>query len=249
MPLHLLPEGVTWAHYAAMGATVLVGACMQGIGGVGFAMVSAPVAALFFPELAPGPLLLLGGVLSLFTALREWRDIDWPSAGAALAGRAGGSLVAVACLALLPARLLALMFALLILAGVALSLIGWKVAPSRGNLLGAGVASGLMGTITSAGAPPFAIVMQHLPPQRVRATLGCVFFAGAAFSLLMLAGVHRFGGPQFWLSVSLAPLMALGFAVSGPLNRRVSRQGVRRLLLALSAFGALGILLKVIFWD
>lgn len=50
--------------FAAMAATVFVAAVAQGIGGVGFAMLAAPVAGIFFPQLAPGPLLTLGGFVS-----------------------------------------------------------------------------------------------------------------------------------------------------------------------------------------
>jgi uncharacterized membrane protein YfcA len=240
----LLPQGMSLAHYAGMAAMVLVGACLQGIGGVGFAMFSAPIAALFFPELAPGPLLALGGALALLSALREWSAVDWGAAGAALAGRALGSFGAAACLVLLPARVLAVLFALSILTGVALSLSGRRIEATRPALIGAGVMSGLMGTITSAGAPPFALVMQHLPPPRLRATLGCVFCAGAALSLLMLSGVGRFGRGELWLSAWLLPLMVAGFLLSGPLSRRAPRQVVRAILLGLSTFGAIAILLR-----
>ena len=247
MIVSMLPEGMSLGHYAGMAAMVLVGACLQGVGGVGFAMFSAPIAALYYPELAPGPLLALGGPLALMSALREFDQVDWSAAGLALVGRVVGTLGAAVCLLLLPAGLLSVLFALSILAGVVLSLSGRRFDASRGNVVGAGIASGLMGTITSAGAPPFALVMQYLPPPRLRATLGCVFFVGAVFSLAMLASVGRFGRHELWLSAWLLPLMAVGFALSGPLNRRVSRRVVRGTLLGLSAFGALALLARIAF--
>jgi len=243
----MLPDGMSLAHYAGMAAMVLVCACLQGIGGVGFAMFSAPIAALFYPELAPGPLLALGGPLALMSALRELDQVDWGAAGVALIGRVMGTLGAAVCLMLLPAELLTVMFALLILAGVALSLSGRRIDASRGNMVGAGIASGLMGTITSAGAPPFALVMQYLPPPRLRATLGCVFFVGAVFSVAMLASVGRFGRHELLLSAWLLPLMVAGFALSVPLNSRVPRGAVRALLLGLSAFGAIALLVREAF--
>jgi len=247
MIVSMLPEGMSLGHYAGMAAMVLVGACLQGVGGVGFAMFSAPIAALYYPELAPGPLLALGGPLALMSALREFDQVDWSAAGLALVGRVVGTLGAAVCLLLLPAGLLSVLFALSILAGVVLSLSGRRFDASRGNVVGAGIASGLMGTITSAGAPPFALVMQYLPPPRLRATLGCVFFAGAALSLAMLASVGRFGRHELWLSAWLLPLMVAGFALSGPLSRRVSRRMVRGVLLGLSAFGALALLARIAF--
>jgi hypothetical protein len=50
--------------------------------------------------------------------------------------------------------------------------------------------------------------------------------------------------PQLWLGLVLLPPMMLGFFVSGPLNRLVSRGLLRQFLLAASALGALGILVR-----
>lgn len=242
----LLPPGLGWTGYAGMDAMVFAGACLQGVGGLGFAMFCAPVAALLFPELVPGPLIALGGPLALMAGLREFRAIDWSAAGTALMGRAAGTALAAACVAVLPVSTLSLLFAGLILASVALSLGGWKVAANAKNTALASVASGLMGTITSAGAPPFAIAMQHLPPARLRATLGCVFFAGSALSLATLAVVGRLTTSHLWLSLLLTPWMVVGFVASGPLKRRLSRYSLRPLLLGLATFGALGILVQTL---
>ena len=77
--LPALPFPDLW-HYAAMALVVFGAALAQGVGGIGFAMFAAPVAAMFFPQLAPGPLLTLGGFISLLTALRERAFIDWSAA-------------------------------------------------------------------------------------------------------------------------------------------------------------------------
>ena len=108
----------------------------------------------------------------------------------------------------------------------------------------AGIASGLMGTITSSGAPPLAIVMQNVAPATLRATLSCVFFFGAILSLVMLAAVDRFNLAQLRLGLMLVPLMVLGFVASNPLTHMFSRQAVRMMLLTLSALGAIGILVR-----
>jgi hypothetical protein len=130
----------------------------------------------------------------------------------------------------------------LILVAVALSLCGWAVPRTRTSSTLAGVASGLMGTITSAGAPPLAIAMQGMPPARLRATLGCVFLIGSAISLAALAAIGRMHTEGLLLALLLAPWMVAGFAVSGPLARRLSHQGLRHFLLGLASFGAIAML-------
>ena len=65
----LLPPATTLPTYLLMGVLVFIGACLQGIGGIGFAMFAAPVAAWVFPAMVPGPLLLLGGLVSVMAAM------------------------------------------------------------------------------------------------------------------------------------------------------------------------------------
>ena len=212
---------------------------------MGFAMVSAPLAVLFFPELVPGPILVLGTGLALLGLVREHSDVNWTDASALTGGRLIGSVLAAATLSVLPTTFFSTLFAILILTGVGFSLSGWRVAPTVPNMLGAGVASGLMATITSSGAPPFALVLQHMPPARMRATISAVFFIGAIFSLVMLAVVGLFGRAELWLGILLFPFMIVGFFASTPLTRMFPRGAVRHILLALSTLGAIGILVRV----
>jgi len=242
----LMPGALVPDHLVGMAVMVFVAALLQGIGGLGFALISAPIAVLFFPEMAPGPLLVLGAGLALLGILRDIDVVDWASVRTLMVGRIGGTLLAGATLAALPANAFSVVFALLILVAVGLSFAGWKVEPTHTNMALAGFASGLMGTITSSGAAPFAIVMQYVPPRQMRATISCVFFAGAVLSLLMLAYVDRFTLPQFWLGIVLFPLMFGGFFVSNRCNRYFSPRRVRFVLLGMSALGALGILARTL---
>ena len=237
-------QTLTLPAYLGMGLMVLVGAAMQGIGGLGYAMFCAPLAALYFPQLVPGPLLAVGAPLALLAYLRERQALDVRVAAAALSGRVLGTALAAAILHWFDGDGLAVFFALSILAAVALSFGGWKVAPTPGNLSVAGLFSGVMGTITSAGGPPFAIAMQQLPPARIRATLGVVFFAGTLVSLIALTWVGRMGAAQWFYSLALMPWMMAGFGASSALAPHVSRQRIRQGLLGTALVSAL-----VILWQ
>ena len=238
-----LPFPDLW-HYAAMAVVVFGAAVAQGVGGVGFAMFAAPVAAMFFPQLAPGPLLTLGGFISLLTALRERAAIDWPAVSYALAGRALGTLIAIYAMARFAPQALGVLFACMILIAVALSAAGLRFTATPGRVSGAGVASGIMGTMTSVGAPPIAIVLQHAAPPRLRATLGMVLFLGSIFSLAMLALAKRYTGYHVGLALSLAPFLLAGFAVSNRLRTLMPARAVRAVVLAVCALGAVGVLVK-----
>jgi uncharacterized membrane protein YfcA len=242
----LPPDGLVSWRFAGMAAVVFAAALMQGIGGVGFAMVSAPIAVLFFRDLVPGPLLVLGAGMALLGAWREFAHIDWRGAGTMTFGRVVGTAAAGAILSVLPPGVFAIVFAVLILTAVGFSFAGWRVFPTAANMIVAGVASGLMSTITASGASPFAIVMQSVEPARMRATLGCVFFAGALLSLGALAAVGMFTIDQFWLGLLLFPPMGAGFAASSALNALFSRDAMRVLILSIAALGAVGVLAQAL---
>ena len=232
--------------FAFMACVVFMAAIAQGVGGIGFAMVAAPIAAFFFPIMAPGPLLALGGFAALLTSLRERGAIDLSIVGYALMGRAVGTLVAIYAMATLAPRLLTVLFAVSVLTAVGLSAAGLRVRAGAGAVSGAGLASGIMGTITSVGAPPIALVLQNVAPAKLRATLGLILFLGSIFSLSMLALAGRFGRVEALLSLSLLPFMLLGFTASGPLRHRLRPERVRTLLLCACALSATGVLAKAV---
>lgn len=238
------PAGLDASGYVTMGLLVMAGACLQGIGGIGFAMLASPVAALAFPALVPGPLLLLGGLVSLMAATRERRMVQWRLTAHCVLGRAIGAAAAVAVMTSLPPRPLTAAFGLALLAAVAVSAAGRQVRPTARNAWAAGLVSGLMGTITSVGAPPLGLLTQGLAPAAMRSTIGAIITLGAATSLALLALGGLFGWRELTLGLALLPWVLAGFAASGRLARRISAARTRGLLLGLVAFSALGLLGK-----
>ncbi|HRL26213.1 MAG TPA: sulfite exporter TauE/SafE family protein [Alcaligenes sp.] len=239
-----LVDPLSWLLMAAL---VVLAAFLQGVGGVGFAMLVAPIAALVFPALVPGPLLALGGSVSLLAALRERRHIVPRVVACALGGRAAGSIVAVLAMTQLPLDAINLGFAVAILAAVALSARGLRILPSLRNMSLAGIASGIMGTLTSVGAPALAIAMQNLAPAQLRASLGLILFLGASLSVLLLILADLFTVQQAMLSIVLYPFMLVGFALSGRLRHTVSLPLMRRLLLGICTFSALALIARTLW--
>jgi uncharacterized protein len=228
------------AAVALTALAVMAGAVIQGTGGIGFALFAAPLVALVRPELVPGPMIVLGGAVSLLAALREFRRIDYRAAAIAFAGRVPGSIAAGLVIGLFSPRTFALVFALMILLAVALSVTARRVPEAGPGMLGAaGFASGFMGTITSVGTPPMGLVMQRADPARLRATIGLFLVAGSIFSLAVLAWAGRFHWQDLKLSVVLLPPLALGFWLSSVLAGRIEPRTVRAIVLGISALSAL----------
>lgn len=223
---------------------VLLGAVVQGTSGIGFALFAAPLVALFHPELVPGPMLILGGSISLLTVLREFRHIDYRAATVAFAGRVPGTLLASLLVGFIPQNVFSTVFAVLILAAIALIYRsgGWRTTPMALGI--AGLASGFMGTITSVGTPPLALVMRSMAPAQLRATIGLILTFGSALSILALAVAGRFGLGDLQRSSLLLPALVAGFWISSALKQRLHAQMMRRVVLLLCALSAFGLLVR-----
>jgi uncharacterized membrane protein YfcA len=183
-------------------------------------------------------------VLSLAVGWREREAIDRRVLGLALVGLAGGSVLGSLALARLTGMHLARVFAAVILATVALSLLGLHVRATRLALLIGGAASGVVGTMFGVHGPPIAIVLQHEPPERLRATL-CAFFAvGCVISLAALGVIGAFGIRQIGAGLELLPGVAIGFAFAPIVGRMLDRRRARIAVLTISALSALALLMR-----
>jgi uncharacterized membrane protein YfcA len=127
----------------------------------------------------------------------------------------------------------------LVLTAVAMSATGMRLVPTPRTVGWAGFLSGFMGTASSIGGPPLALVYQHAPGPRLRATLAGYFVIGGAMSLAALALVGRFGRHEIELAGALLPGALLGFAVSGRLLPLVDRGHTRKAVLGMAALAGL----------
>lgn len=237
--IEAIPLG--WPLLAAALSLVAAGA-IQGSTGFGFNMLAAPVLAVLHPAFVPAPMLLVALVISLGGALRERRAVDASGLGFALTGRVIAAAAAVACLGLLSPESFDKLFGGLVLLAVLLSVAGVRVEPSPRNLFLAGGLSGFMGTLTSIGAPPMAMVYQHARGVAMRATLNAFFVAGAAISLGALGWAGRIGRTDLVLAAAMLPAAGLGFLLSGWGRRLVDGGYVRVVVLTVSTLSALALI-------
>lgn len=246
MPTDLLPFTQPWV-YGLMAALIAISAFLQGVGGVGFTMFAAPVALMICPELVPGPLLTLGGLVTLMTAIRERHHIAWSPVSCAVGGRIVGALIAVLALGRLAKGPLSLLFAGLILLAVTMSASGLRIVATKLNSGIAGLVSGIMGTLTSVGSPPLAITLQYHTPPTIRATIGTILAIGATVSLFFLAAIGHYRWHDFLLSATLSPFMFLGFWLSNKARHRVGATALRRGLLIFCVVSSIGLIVKTLW--
>jgi uncharacterized membrane protein YfcA len=221
---------------------VVVGACVQGSMGFGLGLLSAPLLALVEPDLVPGPVIFASLPLSLLVAWRERASFDLGEVRWAVTGRLPGTVAGAFAVAALPDRGLALLFGVVVLGAVGLSVAGWDVRPTAPTLVAAGAASGFMGTATSIGGPPIALVYQHSTGPRLRSILATYFVFGALFSLGSLTAFGEFARRELGLGLWLLPGMAVGYLLSRVASRYLDRGRTRLAVLVSSSVSAVVLL-------
>jgi len=235
-----------WQYVLAV-LVVAVGAMIQGSLGFGLGLVSAPALALIDATFIPGPLLLVGVAVTLTVFLRERGAVDWKGMKWAIFGRVIGTIAGGWAVVAFSKDAVIVLVAVLVLAGVLMTSIGWKIKTNRTTLSAAGLVSGVMGTLTSVGGPPMALVYQRETAQKLRATLAGFFLVGATFSLLTLA----VSGGMTQHDFALGALMLPGYVIGMIANRWASRfldKGYSRVaVLTFSALSSIVLLLEVYF--
>lgn len=228
----------------AIGAGVLVGGAIQGTVGFGLAMIAAPIVALVRPEALPATLLLLAVPLTVGMALRERSEIDIEGLSWIVGGRVLGTAAGVGLLVAVPQRSLETLFgAVIVAAAVTASLRPARELGRRNRFL-AGTVSGVMGTTTSIGGPPLAILYRDRPGAQIRSTLAVSFVAGLAISIGGLLLVHRIAGWQALLALELVPPLAIGLLLGSRLSGLADRAWLRPAVLTFSGVAGAAALLR-----
>ncbi len=195
-------------------AVVAIGATVQASVGFGLALISTPLLVLIDPRLVPGPMIFASMLLVVLTAWRERDSMDLAGIGWGVAGRLPGVVAASLIVASVSEDQLSRAIAIMVLLGVALSIGGPRLRPQPVTLMGAGLLSGFMGTLSAIGGPPMALVYQHETGPRLRGTLSGYFVVGGALSLAGLWSVGKVGTPELAGAAVLMPGILVGFAAS-----------------------------------
>ncbi len=219
-------------------SAILLASCLQASIGFGIGMLAAPIVAIVDPGLIPGTLIMLATLVTLMVSVRERGDIDVTGTGWALVGRVPGTIAGALLLAALPERALSILLAGVVLFGVVLTSVGWAPVARRRNVVIAGATSGLLGTATSIGGPPMALIWQRNSGARLRGTMAGFFLIGSLMSLIALAitgAVDRHTMTTFAL---LLPASVGGYVLSRYVNRVLDPARLRWLAIGVSVIGA-----------
>ncbi len=225
---------------------VATGAFVQASVGFGSALIASPLLLLIDARFAPGPMITANLLLTLLVARREWGDVDWGGLGFMLTGRVTGTVPAILLLGIASAATFDAIFGVLVLTAVALSFASGSPRITRPLLLGAGVASGFMGTLSSIGGPPLALAYQSSHAPRFRATLAMQLLFGGTISIAALWLSGHFDEEKLRLSLLLMPGIAAGFGLSRFGVHWLRGRSLRPAVLGLASLAALVVLGRAI---
>lgn len=220
-------------------AILAIAAALQGGVGFGMNLLAAPFLAVADPAFVPGPLILCATSLTLLMARRDRADVDWSGFGWVMAGRFPGTTAGALLIASLSADGVAIAVGVVVLVAAALSLRDLGLRPTPLTLLGAGVGSGVAGTVSSIGGPMLAVVYAGQRGPVIRGTLSVIFVAASVVSAAALALVGRLGTHELWLALILQPPVLLGYFASRHLVGHLDAGRTRAAVLSVSVVGAI----------
>jgi len=227
-------------------AIVAVASCVQGSIGFGLAVLAAPLLVLIEPEFVPAPLILNGMILVVLLAYRERKTVDSNGVKWMAIGCVPGSAIAAVVLTVVSASGFRIMFSILVMMAVVLSAIGYSIRLTRVNIFTAGVLSGFMGTTSSIGGPPVALIYQNLSGDRFRGTLSTYFCVAGTFAIIALILAGRCGKDELLLALVVLPGLLIGLAFSKLTAGMLARRSMRPAVLILSAVSAIAVLVRTI---
>lgn len=236
-------SAAAWS-YIFIGVLILAGTITQGTIGFGLGTIATPIIALIRPELEPTLILLLALCISSYTLSRTFRETSWRVVGISSLARIPGSLVGAWAIASLSPDGLSIFIGCAVLLAMTLSSLGWSPRPTTLNTLIAGVASGILGTSTSIGGPPMALIMKRFDPDRTRGTLAGTFVLGTLVSLIILAFSGQISSTQMGAAAAYLPLVIVGLIAANHLNQFIDRNLLNRIVLIVAISAALMLIVE-----
>lgn len=221
---------LTWGLAAF---SLLVGCWVQTALGFGMAVIAAPIIVLLNPLWVPVVLTIIALVLSIFNTWNQRSDLEPKELVVPFLTRIPGTILGAWLLLQLNVFWLQISVAICVLLAVLISYFGKQFDYTPTRLGVAAFVSGIMGTTTSIGGPPMALVMQHGKSTTVRANLSLYFGYSCTLSLIGYALTGLINQEILLASLSFIPVCVIGFIFGIKARAFVDAGRFRPLLLIL----------------
>jgi len=233
---------------ALLFAIVLLAALLQTISGFGFALLAMPLVALVIGVKEAAPLVaLVGFTLYAVNLTRYRRGFDWRVLPPLAAAAALGTPVGVWALNYLDETLIKSALGVILIAYALYSLWRPQTAPLRSTLWAwpAGFLAGVLGGAFNTPGPPVIIYgnLRQWPRDLFRSTLQALFLFSSSLVILSHVAAGNLTTATIPTYLLLVPALLLGVWAGAAIDRRISNERFRLLVLAL--IFATGVLLLV----
>jgi hypothetical protein len=224
--------------------SVLAGAGMQRMTGMGLTLVASPLLVLLLGNDGVSLLMALGFASSITLVIALWSKVEVRTAGKLFVPALVGLIPGAWLIRVLPAPVLSIVLGLLVVVAILASVLSDRARVFKGTpgLLSAGFLSGFMNAISGIGGPPVVLyaLSTGWAQESFVATLQ-LYFTG-----LSLATLGARGWPVLDASVWFVAFAALaaGLFLGNLLSRRVSSSTARWLMIAIALAGASAAIVK-----
>jgi uncharacterized membrane protein YfcA len=235
---------LTLSGFSLIFVSALIGALIQGSIGYGLNLVVVPVAAVVQPAALPAAMIIMALPMTAGSALLEHNHIDRSSVTWMTMGRLPGVVLGAWVVTAVTSEVLSIVVGGCVVFAALMSLSSPSVRVTRFSSVIAGLLGGAMGTTSSIGGPPVAILLQNEPGPVLRSTSGATFLIGISMSLgaLILAGqVERW---HWVLGIALVPAIVFGLYASRFLHSWLDSGWIRPCVLGFAGLSGLGVLVR-----
>ncbi|RXJ73645.1 hypothetical protein CS022_07790 [Veronia nyctiphanis] len=228
--------------YLFVALLLSIGAFIQSLVGFGLAIVVAPVLLIIDSSHVPSTITVVALYLGLINAWQYRGHLSLGGLTWAFLGRVPGSILGGVVLTVFSLTVIEITLALLVLFSVMISLSKVSVRPSNPNMLIAGFFSGLMGTTTSVGGPPMALVLQNAKAHQLRANLAIYLTVSCLLSLCVLAYTGHFNVRHLQYGLFSLPFVLISTVIAYKVADSINPAWMKKGVLVLCTLAAIGLL-------
>jgi uncharacterized membrane protein YfcA len=220
-------------------AIVFIATLIRSTLGFGEALVAVPLLALSMPVTVAAPLaVLVSVVVAGVMVARDWRHIEFRSAGNLVLSSLAGIPIGLLLLAKVDDHLVKLMLGAVIVAFSAYSLVAGGIRRLHhdhgGWLMACGFVSGILGGAYGMNGPPLVVygTLRGWSPQQFRATLQGYFLPASIGGLIGYASLGLFTIALTRYFLLSLPAVGLAILLGRVVSRMLSGAGFFRLVYA-----------------
>lgn len=221
---------------------LIIGACLQCVIGFGLGLLCAPVLYWLMPELVPAPMILNALLITSILAIKHRGAIDLKHTGYSIFGGAVGVMIAATVMLYVDSHQYRILLGGCLLIAVALSMTGWSPKLTFTSNVIASLASGFIGTTTSAGGAPMGLLYQAQNKDKIKANLSIFFVFVNLFGISALLVTGSAGMTDLLLFIKCLPAILIGWGASYFLSNTINEQATRILIIVVATFSGLALI-------